>query len=113
LLIANALKAQQLPPPEFDVSVPYSFDLVMRATVTPPDKIVKEFIPVEEFIPNDRQEKAIAYLKLHQPLTVAKYQKLFGGSKATATRDLAELTHHGLVIRSGQSTGTVYTLPPK
>ena len=106
LLIADALKAQEQPPPEFNVSTPDYFELVLRATETKPRRLD------EPFVLNDRQEKAIAYLDSHQSLTVAKYQKLFGGSKATATRDLAELTHRGLVIKSGQSTGTVYTLPP-
>jgi ATP-dependent DNA helicase RecG len=91
LLIASALKTQQLPPPEFNVSTPDSFELVLRATGTQPSRLD------DQFVLNDRQEKAIAYLRSHDSLTVAEYQKLFGRADAQRSCCQARTNHrHGL-----------------
>lgn len=43
-------------------------------------------------------------------LSVAKYMRITGVSKATATRDLAELFAIGAVSRIGQARATTYEL---
>lgn len=105
LLIANALKVQRLPPPQFNIAAPDSFELLMRAGTPQPDR------QASKFIPNERQQKAIEFLQSHVGLTAAQYQNLFDASKATATRDLAELARVGLVVREGHGKGTAYRLP--
>jgi ATP-dependent DNA helicase RecG len=59
-----------------------------------------------------RQIKAMDYLKQHKQITNKIYQALCGVSKATATRDLTELTHkYKLLERSGEvGAGTSYKL---
>lgn len=63
-----------------------------------------------------RQEKAIKVcLKdgaegVARGLSVAKYMRITGVSKATATRDLAELFDIGAVSRIGQARATTYEL---
>lgn len=61
---------------------------------------------------NDRQVKAILYVKEKGKVTNADYQKLFSVSKATATRDLTDLTDKfDLLEKVGQTgAGTSYTL---
>ena len=41
-------------------------------------------------------------------MTADKYSKLTGASKATATRDLADLLRHGLLIAEGIGKATRY-----
>ena len=58
---------------------------------------------------NDRQIRAIDYVKEHMEITNGKYQELFSVSKATATRDLVELIDKSLLIKKGTTgAGTVY-----
>jgi len=61
---------------------------------------------------NDRQVKAILYVKEKGKVTNADYQKLFSVSKSTATRDLTDLTDKfDLLEKVGQTgAGTSYTL---
>ncbi len=61
---------------------------------------------------NSRQVKAVLYVKEKGKITNADYQKLFSVSKATATRDLADLTEKfDLLEKVGQTgAGTSYTL---
>jgi Fic family protein len=44
-------------------------------------------------------------------MSAAKYLKIAGTSKATATRDLAELTRLGLLARRGKGTAVRYDIP--
>jgi len=59
---------------------------------------------------NDRQVKAIFFVKEKGKISNANYQELFKVSKATATRDLAELLDKfGLLEKTGQTgAGTTY-----
>ncbi len=61
---------------------------------------------------NDRQIKAIEYLKENLKITNSEYQKINSISKATATRDLTELFNKfNLLKRQGDvGAGTVYVL---
>lgn len=64
---------------------------------------------------NDRQLKAISFVKEKGKISNADYQELFGVSKPTATRDLTELVEkYELFERLGQTgAGTAYVLKGK
>ena len=99
--IADLLKRQSLPPPEFDVSLPDTFKLIMRSGKKEARKLQL----------NERQYKVIEYLQSAETLTNAQYQGLFKTSKPTATRDLAELVDKGLLLKEGtRGKGTIYRL---
>jgi len=104
--MAEALSEQQLPPPEFDVSQLDTFKLVLRSKK---EKASKEAISKPQL--NDRQLRALDYLKSNKSLTATEYQKLFQVSKATATRDLTELARKDLLVQVGRGKGLAYRLP--
>ena len=63
---------------------------------------------------NDRQRKAVTYVKTHARITNAEYRALTGAIKKTASRDLDDLVSKGLLARIGTTgRGTVYTLASK
>ena len=62
---------------------------------------------------NERQIKAVLYVKEKGSITNKEYQKLFGVSEATATRDLKELVKRGILEKIGVTgKGTYYKLKP-
>jgi ATP-dependent DNA helicase RecG len=67
---------------------------------------------LQKFDLNERQLKAVMYVKGNGEITNKVYQELCGVSKATATRDLTELINkHKLLKRIGEvGAGTVYKL---
>lgn len=67
---------------------------------------------LHEFDLNERQLKAVMYVKDKGEITNKIYQELFGVSKATATRDLTEIIDKfKLLERKGEvGAGTVYKL---
>jgi ATP-dependent DNA helicase RecG len=63
---------------------------------------------------NERQIKAILYMKEHGNITNAKYQALFSVSKPTATRDLRDLEVRSVVINTGtKGSSSKYELKQK
>ena len=59
---------------------------------------------------NERQKKAIEYLKTHKKITRSGYVKLIICSKRTAFRDLEELLKDKIIIRKGKGKQTYYEL---
>ncbi|GIV04157.1 MAG: ATP-dependent DNA helicase [Fimbriimonadales bacterium] len=60
---------------------------------------------------NERQLKAVLYLKERGTIGNKDYQELTGASKPTVTRDLDELVGKGILVRKGgRGRGTRYTL---
>lgn len=59
---------------------------------------------------NERQMKAIEYVKSHQLVTNAEYQHVVGCPQRTATRDLNELVQKGIVELEGKGRGAQYRL---
>ena len=60
---------------------------------------------------NERQIKAILYIKGHRELTNTNYQTINKISKPVATRDLTELVNRGLILKIGSTgKGTKYML---
>jgi ATP-dependent DNA helicase RecG len=50
---------------------------------------------------NDRQTRAVAYLKTHQEITNTIYQTEFQAAKRTASRDMEEMITKGIVEKVG------------
>ena len=59
---------------------------------------------------NERQVKAIEYLKLNTSITNKEYQSLFDITDRTALRDLGDMVTKGLVQKKGEKKGTKYLL---
>lgn len=52
---------------------------------------------------NERQKRAIGYLRRNERITNTEYQEINKTSKKTATRDLQELVRSGILIKSGRT----------
>jgi len=50
---------------------------------------------------NDRQHKAVVFLRMHGKMSNADYRQVSGTTKKTATRDLDNLVGKGIVERQG------------
>ena len=60
---------------------------------------------------NDRQIKAVLYVKERGKITNKEYQEINSVAKPTATRDLSELTDTYKILKnSGVGAGSVYIL---
>jgi len=60
---------------------------------------------------NERQIKAVLYVKKHGSITNMEYQEINGVSKATASRDLQQLVDKALMERMGTTgKGTSYSI---
>lgn len=60
---------------------------------------------------NDRQVRAVFYVKEKGSITNKEYQELFKVSRITATRDLSELVEKGILMRVGRGKrGTKYVI---
>ncbi|HIJ80468.1 MAG TPA: DUF4062 domain-containing protein [Desulfuromonadales bacterium] len=57
---------------------------------------------------NERQLKAIDYLKIYQTITNTNFQTEFSASKRTASRDLDELMEKGIIVKVGTTGKGVY-----
>jgi ATP-dependent DNA helicase RecG len=67
-----------------------------------------------EFGLNDRQIKAVVFVKEHGKISNQEYQKFLSVSKPTATRDLEELLKKGVLEKVGTTgRGTHYRLGKK
>jgi ATP-dependent DNA helicase RecG len=59
---------------------------------------------------NDRQLKAVHYLKKNDFLTNSIYQEICETSERTASRDLEQLTNKQILVKTGEKKGTKYKL---
>jgi ATP-dependent DNA helicase RecG len=60
---------------------------------------------------NERQKKAIEYLRIHKRITLSDYRKLIPGmTEKTAYRDLKEIERLGLIKSVGEKRGRYYVL---
>jgi len=59
---------------------------------------------------NDRQVKAVLFIKEKGKITNSEYQVLNEVSDRTALRDIEELTEKGILIKEGEKKGTSYKL---
>jgi ATP-dependent DNA helicase RecG len=59
---------------------------------------------------NDRQKRALGYLRQHPMITSAEYAKQFDCTPKTAQRDLSEMEALHIVMKKGKGRSTVYQL---
>jgi ATP-dependent DNA helicase RecG len=60
---------------------------------------------------NERQIKAVLFVKSYEKIFNSDYQKINDSSRNTASNDLAELVKKGILIPGGQrGAGAFYTL---
>lgn len=100
-MIKECLK-HGLPEPLFE-EVTESLVITFRKS-----KLTEEFL--EKIDLNERQKKAVEYLKIHKKITRLKYAKLIGCSERTAFRDIEELLKNKIVMRKGKGKQTYYEL---
>jgi len=91
-------------PPQFK-ALPYSF------TVTLSNIKERRAAPVWEKTMNERQARALTYLRERAQITNREYQQLCPDVSAETLRlDLADLVDRGIVMRIGAKKGTYYIL---
>lgn len=101
--IINTCKQAGLPEPEM-IELDGGFSVTLFKNNTTPEKLNKLGL-------NDRQMKAILFLKENEKITNSDYQTINDVSRETATRDLKELIEKDLINPSGQKgAGAFYTL---
>ncbi|MBI4730021.1 MAG: DUF4062 domain-containing protein [Acidobacteria bacterium] len=62
---------------------------------------------------NERQEKAVGFIRREGRLTNLQYQEITGASRATAKRDLEELMGKGVLVRMGTGRAAHYLVAKK
>jgi len=100
--IIDTCKAAELPEPEM-IERDGGFLLTILK-----DTLNKE--QLEKFGLNERQVKAIEFLKENNSITNKEYQSLFDVTDRTALRDLDDLVTKGLIKKTGEKKGTRYLL---
>jgi len=102
LKIFNSCREAELPEPEIQ-----PFDGGVLVT------IYKDFLnetQLKKIGLNDRQIKAVAFVKENGRITNNEYQNLNDVSERTALRDLDELTSKSILKKQGEKKGTFYEL---
>lgn len=101
----NECKEWGIPDPEFE-DTGTAIIVTFRKSIFTPEILSK-------FGLNERQIKAVNYVKEKREITNAKYQAINKTTKKTATRDLAELVKKALLVRQGKTgKGVFYILNP-
>lgn len=92
------------PPPTFKAT-PYSF------TVTLTNIVRETALPRWTQSMNERQARALAYVRENGSITNGEYQRLCEGISAESLRrDLADLVTRGILLKIGSKKGTYYIL---
>ena len=94
-----------LPEPQFEQRSGSFVITLWRDWLT--DKVVAELDL------NNRQMKAVEYVKSHDRITNAEYQRVTGAPQRTATRDLNDLVQKGVLELEGKGRGAQYRLLQK
>ena len=91
------------PPPQF-IEVDYGFQVILSKDIFTEELLQKKGL-------NERQRKAIAYVKEKRKITNKEYQELYQASERTATRELTQLVSEELFEKIGTTgRGTQYIL---
>jgi ATP-dependent DNA helicase RecG len=92
------------PPPQFKAQ-PHSFTLVLSNVRE------RRPMPTWEKAMNERQMRALTYLREHGSITNREYQQICPDVSAETLRiDLADLVNRGVLLRVGAKKGTYYIL---
>jgi len=102
LKIVEKCRDQGLPEPEFQN------DHGVMSVIFFKDKWNEKYLHQLEL--NERQIKAVQYIKEHGKITNSDYQKINNVSERTALRDLDDLMRKEIVLKKGQKKGTHYKL---
>jgi len=100
--IIDTCKAAELPEPEMMEQDGGFLLSILKDTLT------KEHL--EKLDLNERQVKAIDFLKTNTSISNRKFQSLFDVTDRTALRDLDDLVTKGLITKIGEKKGTRYLL---
>jgi len=95
-------KKARLPEPKFEIlnggiAVTFFKDIFSQ------EKLIEKGL-------NERQLKAVEYVKENNKITNSIYRKLFEVSEKTAFRDLDDLVSKKILIKQGDKKGSYYTL---
>ena len=102
--MADALRVAGLAEPEFDVGAPGRFRVILRK-----DPFTEERL--RELGLNERQMRAVTYVREKGKSTNLAYQQAFSVSKRTASNELRNLVDRGVLVRQGTTgKGTYYIL---
>ena len=94
--IIDTCKQADLPEPEM-VELDGGFIITLFKDNITPEKLTKLGL-------NDRQLKAVNFVKEKGRITNKEYQEIFGVARMTATRDLTELVDKG-ILKSSETKG--------
>ena len=100
-MIADCRKAG-LPEPDFEQSGPHFVVILWRDWLT--DEVLSGLGL------NERQMKAVEYIKFHGRITNADHQRVADCPQRTATRDLKKLVQNGIITLEGKGRGAQYRL---
>lgn len=100
--IIDTCKQADLPEPEMK-ELDGGFSIMLFKDNTTPEQLTKLGL-------NDRQVKAVLFVKENGKITNSEYQRLNKVSDRTALRDIEELTGKHILIKVGKKKGTYYKL---
>lgn len=102
--IINQCKEWGLPEPEFGISATSIFVRIRK------DILTEDYL--KQLGLNERQIKAVMYVKEKGKITNKKYQEITGISRQMATIDLKQLVEKGILVKTGKAgAGIAYQLP--
>lgn len=102
--MADLLLEAGLPEPEFDASSPYRFRVIFHQNPFTEERLRQMGL-------NERQMRAVAYIREHGKITNTEYQRIEGVSERTATRDFTTLVQQGVLVALGtKGRGVAYSL---
>ncbi len=105
-MMIKVCREANLPEPDFEERESFFVVTLWR------DWITREVLSRLDL--NDRQRKAIEYIKRNNRITNSEYQKKMEVSRTTVTRDLEHLQDLGIIRKVGTTgKGTFYVLQKK
>lgn len=101
--IINTCKEAELPEPEM-MEIDGGFSITLFKNSLTQEQLIKKGL-------NDRQIKAVSFVKEKGKITNKDYQEIFSVARMTATRDLTELVEKGILKSSDtKGAGSYYEL---
>jgi len=98
----HGCKEWGIPAPEFEDTGTAIIVIFRKSILTP--KVLEEY-GLEE-----RQTRAIEFIKEHNKITTREYCRFFNIARDTANRDLNKLLEKGIITRKGSGPQTCYVL---
>ena len=106
--VIKEMKENNLPEPEFrNLSGGFEVTLIGPGKAFG-EEIEKEKLHILDI--NERQKKAIGYIKMHGPITGSIYQKINKLGKVYSIKELNDMVLKGIIRKVGKGRSTKYTL---